>query len=336
MNKFFSFTLLLLFLFLSNQASAACTSPAGGESQTRYDFTAHKLYYCNNTDWIESGGSGGGGSGYTIVSQATINSSQTYNIPGAALSTDWVVVGLVAGGGSGSTDANGSGVVSAGAGAGGGYAEFMAKVSELPASLKFVIGAGGGAVSANDANGVTGGDSYIGDLSGLGSVMDPDVTAWVTGGQGGKKLTSGISSYGGRLILLKNPWRPLVKPVGKDSKGMFNRTGANAVIETGTSGAAIASEGIGYTGAGGSDRSGGNARPRVHILGTSGLIPDSVGGARGNNSTAGGTGTIGSGGGASYCWTCGSVADSGAGGNGQAKVWIIRGNYHAGDIYSIP
>jgi len=59
MNKYFGLTLLLLFLFLSNQASAACTSPAGADSQTRYDFTAHKMYYCDNTNWVEMGGGAG-------------------------------------------------------------------------------------------------------------------------------------------------------------------------------------------------------------------------------------------------------------------------------------
>ncbi|WP_162891703.1 hypothetical protein [Profundibacter amoris] len=62
MNKFFSLTLLFFLLLSSQSVFAACTLPAGGESQTRYDFTAHKMYYCDNTNWIESGGSGGGAS----------------------------------------------------------------------------------------------------------------------------------------------------------------------------------------------------------------------------------------------------------------------------------
>lgn len=53
---------LLFTLFISGQAFAACSSPAGVASQTRYDFTAHKLYYCNNTNWVEYGNSGGSAS----------------------------------------------------------------------------------------------------------------------------------------------------------------------------------------------------------------------------------------------------------------------------------
>ena len=54
MLKFFLPVLLALVLF-SAPAAASCTSPDGAESQTRYDFTAHKQYYCNGTNWVESG-----------------------------------------------------------------------------------------------------------------------------------------------------------------------------------------------------------------------------------------------------------------------------------------
>jgi len=50
---------LCLMLFLSNQAQAACVAPVGADSQTRYDFAGHKMYYCNNTNWVEMSGSGG-------------------------------------------------------------------------------------------------------------------------------------------------------------------------------------------------------------------------------------------------------------------------------------
>lgn len=47
--------LTILFAFIAAPAFAACTSPDGQESQTRYDFTSHKMFYCNGTNWIESG-----------------------------------------------------------------------------------------------------------------------------------------------------------------------------------------------------------------------------------------------------------------------------------------
>ena len=55
------FTFVILFPIFASNAQAACSSPTGVASQTRYDFTAHKMYYCDNTNWVEMGGSGGGG-----------------------------------------------------------------------------------------------------------------------------------------------------------------------------------------------------------------------------------------------------------------------------------
>lgn len=43
---------VILFSALAGAAYSACTSPAGADSQTRYDFTGHTLYYCNNTSWV--------------------------------------------------------------------------------------------------------------------------------------------------------------------------------------------------------------------------------------------------------------------------------------------
>lgn len=49
------FTLVVV-LSISSTALADCTSPAGKASQTRYDTGVNKLYYCNDTDWVEMGG----------------------------------------------------------------------------------------------------------------------------------------------------------------------------------------------------------------------------------------------------------------------------------------
>ncbi len=56
-----SFYLLFAALFaalFSFPAFAACTSPAGAESQTRYDFAAHEMLYCDGTDWVGSASRG--------------------------------------------------------------------------------------------------------------------------------------------------------------------------------------------------------------------------------------------------------------------------------------
>ena len=55
--------LLITLFFFTSSAFAACTSPAGVASQTRYDSSANKLYYCNDADWVEMGGGSGGGVG---------------------------------------------------------------------------------------------------------------------------------------------------------------------------------------------------------------------------------------------------------------------------------
>ena len=53
--------------FWSDKALADCTSPAGVESQTIYDFTGHALKVCTGTSWVSLDGSGGSG-GNTMVS----------------------------------------------------------------------------------------------------------------------------------------------------------------------------------------------------------------------------------------------------------------------------
>ena len=52
--RHFLFAALFAALF-STPAFAACTAPAGAESQTRYDFGTHRMYYCNNSQWVEMG-----------------------------------------------------------------------------------------------------------------------------------------------------------------------------------------------------------------------------------------------------------------------------------------
>ncbi len=48
--------LFAAFVMMFPGAAAACLSPAGQESQTRYDFSAHKMFYCDGDDWVEVGG----------------------------------------------------------------------------------------------------------------------------------------------------------------------------------------------------------------------------------------------------------------------------------------
>lgn len=95
MNKYLSLTLLFFLLFPSSQAFAACTSPAGAESQSRYDFTAHKLYYCDNTNWIESGGSSGGVIPVKIFSGTVTTATTT--VPGVTYPAYYMISSSVDG-----------------------------------------------------------------------------------------------------------------------------------------------------------------------------------------------------------------------------------------------
>lgn len=49
------FSLLIACLcFFATPARAACTGPEGVESQSYYDFSAHKKYYCNGSTWVDT------------------------------------------------------------------------------------------------------------------------------------------------------------------------------------------------------------------------------------------------------------------------------------------
>ena len=50
--------LVLFSLFISSSAFADCTAPDGLESQTRYDFGTHKMYFCNGASWQEGSADG--------------------------------------------------------------------------------------------------------------------------------------------------------------------------------------------------------------------------------------------------------------------------------------
>lgn len=68
MRKYFSVLIFIIFSLISftSRGYAACTTPNGQESQTRYDFAVHKMYYCDNSDWLELGASGSGGGGEAV------------------------------------------------------------------------------------------------------------------------------------------------------------------------------------------------------------------------------------------------------------------------------
>ncbi len=65
----------ILIIFFSvalnaNNAYAACTSPPGQASQTRYDSAQNKMYYCNNSTWVDMGG---GAAGFSNPATTSLN-----------------------------------------------------------------------------------------------------------------------------------------------------------------------------------------------------------------------------------------------------------------------
>ncbi len=76
--RYFLFVMFLA-AFVNGSAFAACTSPAGQPSQTRYDFAGNKLYYCNNSVWVEMGAAGDkvSKSGDTMTGILTLSGAPT-------------------------------------------------------------------------------------------------------------------------------------------------------------------------------------------------------------------------------------------------------------------
>ncbi len=69
--------LLFVFLFfLSAPAFADCASPAGVNSQTRYDFAQHKMLYCNGSNWIAIPSNGGLG---CVLDGVVVNDGSSFN-----------------------------------------------------------------------------------------------------------------------------------------------------------------------------------------------------------------------------------------------------------------
>lgn len=62
----FGFLLTALMVCGAVDAMAACTTPDGEDSQTRYDFALHKMYVCNGTTWLEIPGGISGGIGCAL------------------------------------------------------------------------------------------------------------------------------------------------------------------------------------------------------------------------------------------------------------------------------
>lgn len=103
----------LLFLF-SAHAYAACSNPAGAEADIMYNGDFHVLQFCNDTNWLQVGCSGSGGSGCT--GPTGTEGEMLYNADNHVLQfcngTNWAAIGSSGGacnsggGGCGVSNAN--------------------------------------------------------------------------------------------------------------------------------------------------------------------------------------------------------------------------------------
>ncbi len=81
------FFLVLFAVTIPFAAHAACTSPAGLASQTRYDSAANKMYYCNDANWIDMGG-GAAGFSNPATSALNMNSNKITGLGTPTANTD--------------------------------------------------------------------------------------------------------------------------------------------------------------------------------------------------------------------------------------------------------
>ena len=275
---------------MTTQAFTAQTADNLGADKIARSATAYAFY--NNTIWAGDKGLG------TIDTTTTYNSgSGTWTKPAGFDDRDTVLIRMWGGGGSGA--AINAGSSNASGGGGGGFSEFSYLYVDCPATLAYVVGAGGDAVGSS-ANGNAGGDSYITDAGveiirakgGVGGT--PAVTTTQTGGAGGT-----------------------------------SRFLTQATTPTHWAGATGGTAGNGESTAGGYTAHGGGGGGAATLLGGGALTTGGAsyvggaGGAGSNNTATAGTAPGGGGGGAANTVPC----TSGAGGAGRIEFIIMRGRH---------
>ena len=199
-------------------SSDSCDS--SHEGLTRYDTTAHNLYFCNGTSWVTVNGNSAPTSGCGAT--ATLSSQQltTLNVA-AGCTVQFKVWG--AGGGSGCYSGGGWG-------GGGGYATITLGPLGSATAYYLVVGGGGGVAQTSYSAGLTG---YLGG----GAAGGP-----CGAGAGGSASGVWTGSYGGTPVLI----------VG--GGGGASRYGSGNAAPSGSQ---VGSGGDGGTGVFGSDVGGG-------------------------------------------------------------------------------
>jgi len=270
------------------QDFTAQTSDNLGADKIARSATAYALY--NNGIWAGDKGLG------TVDTTTTYNSgSGTWTKPAGYDDRDTVMIRIWGGGGSGAAINGINGCASGGGG--GAFSEISYLYTECPATIDYVVGAGG-AARGSTQNGANGGASYI-TVSGVEIIR-------ASGGIGGTQNSSSVSGgAAGTATFLSGAVSPdhYNGAQGGDAGSGISTAGRRA-SHGGAGGGAVTLIGS-VTKAGGSSFAGG------------------AGGAGSFSTATAGTAPGGGGGGAANTVAC----TSGAGGAGRVEISILRGRH---------
>ena len=300
----------------TNKISLLAPTLAGDWSLTfpADDGASGECFKTNGSGVASWGACGGGGSGFTPTDSEAITTtgSGTYTVNASATGGKIGVL-VIAGGGSG-----GSGLLPGGGGGGGGgsweYREIYAKAGTV---FQYHVGAGGTAIAAGGNPGISGENSYFGNiivLGGTGGVgRNSAPTAKGNGGGGAGAAPTGASNFSYSTAVSTGAFLPT-------GMGIFSAGDGTTSGSQGGGGGG----GAGGVGASGTGSAGGAGGAGSVFLDPITASTTTYGGGGGGGIWTGGTGGAGGsgGGGAGVDTSLGAgvsgTANTGGGGGGGA------------------
>lgn len=276
-------------------------------------------------DWVAQSG-GGGGFTPTNSTSITATGAGTHTMS-ASMTGNKIGVLVIAGGGSG-----GSGLNPGGGGGGGGGSWVYKEIYAEPGMVfQYHVGAGGTAVAAGGNPGVSGENSYFGNilvLGGTGGVgRNSAPTAKGNGGGGAGAAPTGASNFSYTTAVSTGAYLPTGMgffsagdgtAAGNQGGGGGGGAGAAGSVGTGSAGGAGGAGAEFLSPLGGTTTYGGGGGGGIWTGGTGGA--GGAGGGGAGIDTAGGaatSGTANTGGGG------GGGADDGSGAGGSGKIMVF-------------